>query len=214
MLVRARIPFVSVNPSREHVTNAIALDDVAVACRATQYLIARGHTRIAYVPFQSLSHRSQLERMQGYTSALTQAGLAPLPYWDQPLPLPAEQPAELCRRLQCWRTQHDCSALVVYNGTLAPRVLCACYTRGVHIPQDLSVICCDASPVYGLLPQMFTHIALERIEIGRRAVAMLEQRLATHADVPAVVLHGELREGATVACLARDSLTSPTPSTI
>jgi DNA-binding LacI/PurR family transcriptional regulator len=205
MLARAGIACISINPSDNHAVNAIVLDDVDVARQATEFLIARGHTRIGYVPFHAQAHSSHLKRMQGYLSALTAAGLQPLPYWDEPLPLPAQQPAEVRRRLECWRTRHACTALLVYNGTLAPRVFCACYELGWRIPDHVSVMCCDTSPALGLLPLAMTHMALERINMGRRAVTMLEERLNSHADVPSLLLRGELREGTTVAPRATSS---------
>ncbi len=198
LLARAGIAYVSVNPSGDHTHNAIMLDDIGVAQQAAEYLIARGHRRIAYVPFHQQEHSSHLKRMQGYVRALTAAGLQPLPLWDQPLPPPDETPQELHRRLAYWQTACGCTALLTYNGTLAPRVFCACCELNWRIPEAVSLMSCDTSPALGLLPKIVTHMALERIDMGRRAVALLAQRLIAQADVPSITLQGELREGATV----------------
>lgn len=199
LLRRAGIAYVCVNPSAGHPHNAILLDDLGVAQQATEYLIARGHRRIAYVPFHQQEHSSHLKRMQGYVRALTAAGLQPLPLWDQPLPAPEATPAELRRRLVFWRDTCSCTAVLIYNGTLAPRVFCACHELHWRIPDEVSLMCCDTSPALGLLPVMMTHMAMERIDMGRRAVALLARRIQDQTDVPSILLHGQLCEGATVA---------------
>lgn len=202
-LTRQRLTCVYTNPARVRTHNAILIDDVAVAKTATQFLIAHGHRAIAYLPYTLTPHGSNADRMKGYLMAMTEAGLAPLPAWQEDLPPDYVNGVEIARRIRYWRERHACTAIVVYNSVLLPQVLWFAAQMGLRVPEDLSVISCAFGPVVNMFPFPIAHISFNLVDMGRRAVRMLQERVMSDGkDLPAEYLPFELNPGASVCPLS------------
>jgi len=190
---RLGVPYVYINPSGSRPYNAIMPDDVAAGRAATQYLIDRGHRRIAFMPHgKNLNHSSGTDRMHGYARAMSQAGLPLIPGWDEPI----EQvytPDDFARRLGMYHREHGCSAVVCYSTSEAMRTYIVAAQMQIRVPDDVALIGCDVSEAADLFPPSMPSVQLDRAEMGRMAVDMLLERIRNpHIDLPTAYHKGKI----------------------
>jgi len=190
-----RIPVIFVNAPEPRTFNTVMPDDAFVARSAADYLIQRGHRKIGYLPGAEWNqHSSQALRMNGYTQALLKSELQPLPQWDVTMPENGYRVADYIERAKAYRAQ-GCTAIVTYNAPTAAYLLRACMTLGISVPGDISIISCDYDPLVAYAVVPITCYRLNRVEMGRLAVEMLQQRIENGSqNVPSVFLTGELKE--------------------
>lgn len=120
----------------------VALDDRQVGRVATERLLAAGHRQIAGI-FQLDDIQGHL-RYAGYTDAMMAAGLAVKAehtYWFATEDIPGlfAQDTVMQGRLA------DCTAAMVYNDTIATRLLEALARQGKRCPEDLAIVSVDNS---------------------------------------------------------------------
>ncbi len=198
---RLGMPYVFVNPASYKPCNALIPDDAAIGEQTTQYLIDRGHRRIAYIAYPSapwLPHYSQQDRLKGYTQAMLKAELQPIAMWKTPLADFNGPKPDYIGRVKFVREQ-NATAIVAYDAMEAVRVLFACYQLGLRVPEDISVIACDYDPIALVPPVPITCFNFDRSEMGKMAIQMLDQRIKNNGeDLPTMILKGTLIEGETV----------------
>lgn len=168
---------------------------------ATEYLIQLGHRRIAYVGFL-LEFLAAQERHAGYQDALQQHGIA----YDAALvdvrvcEMHTRAGAEGLERLLKVGGELPFTALVCYNDLLAMGVVRQLETRGIRVPQDVSVVGYDdISSDYEFRPAL-TSIRFDRLAMGRTAIAML-----CHFDEKTARQHQRFE----VELVVRDSTSPP-----
>ena len=182
LINRHRIPAIWINLRRE--ADCVHPDDFAAGKRAAEHLLALGHRRIAY----SNMHRSTLDeerlaalhyslrdRRDGCAAALRTAGLALMPGLvnDGQGMTRQDQEAAAERLLR-----HPDRPTAVFCYADDYIVLARVAQRlGLGIPVDLSVICCANLPE-NLLDLELCTLVPPSLELGRQAVALLEQRIA------------------------------------
>lgn len=195
---RLSLPHVFVNSPHPMPHNAVMPDDVDTAQQATDYLIQRGHRRIGYFPSDTThTHSSQQGRMKGYLQALIKAGLSPVPTWDVPLVKTSErlEPVDYMSRLKQYVSDHHCTAVVAYHAFGAACILSACYTLGIAVPTQLSIIACDYDPIVDYTPVKLTSMHLDRAKMGMLAVEMLLEQIEKPVGrIPTAMVKGQLRE--------------------
>ena len=136
------IPFVLMDRRIPGIEADIArIDDFAAGHMQANHLLELGHRNFLYMagPFVN---SSQVDRQNGITKALLDAGLDPdkhmriLP-WDA---IPAEPtPDSIFELLQ----PLDYTGILAFNDVLAYHALTALHTKGYHAPKDFSVIGID-----------------------------------------------------------------------
>ena len=180
------IPVVLVD-ARHPALNRVVVDDVTGGELATQHLIKLGHERIAFVgdhlenPFGFISSR---DRFNGYRTALIKAGLDLRPdyhcqgehshfqaqvFTEELLDLP-EPP----------------TAIFASSDTQALGCLEAIRKRGLHSPEDISVVGYDDIEVAAYLGLSTIHQPL--YEAGLRSVELLLDTLERPNRTPVAVL--------------------------
>ncbi|MEN8253977.1 MAG: LacI family DNA-binding transcriptional regulator [Verrucomicrobiota bacterium] len=202
------VPFVFVNPARGKDLNAVVPDDVSVARQATVYLAERGHKAIGYVPCFKTEHISQANRVKGYMEAMESSGLKPLPVFTVPVVEKREQGLsgiflpgmEAKKELVAYLRQYSCRGFVVYSAPEANWLYSVLLTLGYRIPEDISIISCDYDPILSYMETPVTSFFLDRIQMGRTAVEMLQKRIESKGEEePAIMVEGVLKEGLSVA---------------
>jgi len=183
------LPAVWLNEKRPN--NAVYPDDYAGTHEATQRLLALGHRRIAYfgrTPADD-AHYSETDRHNGYTDAMSDAGLGSICLG----PIAGRGDAAL---LEVLRSEQRPTAVITYNAVRAALVLLLARDAGLRCPADLSVVTFSGSPV-----ELVDRVATMRIpdeQVGREGVAMLVRRIEQSRDIPARCLALEWVEGQTV----------------
>jgi DNA-binding LacI/PurR family transcriptional regulator len=185
-LARERqLPFVSVDLDAGPATRSVLVDDRQGGYLAARHLLELGHRRIAIVgmgmsaePAAALSvervrlaesHFEQ-DRMAGYGAALAEHGLAleAMPYVEVPYcDTAADEVAALL-------AEHpDVTAVLAISDVLAFTVYAAARARGLHVPQDLSVVGFDDVPEAALSTPPLTTVAQPIREKGRLAAQLI-----------------------------------------
>ncbi len=151
-LRRQQLPTVLVDVDHRDLS-AVTIDNVAGGMLATQHLLSRGHTRIAFIgdaPTSPLGYTSSDPRYQGYQRALAEAGVTLDPALVWRAPPPALDPAvgrgphsrvdarEAVARL----LEGPAPPTAVFGASdmQAIGALQAAEQLGVRVPQDLAVI--------------------------------------------------------------------------
>ncbi len=165
----------------DHVTMA----NTAAARMATQYLIDRGHKRIAAIgsnPRVNTTSAASL-RLDGYHEAFAQAGLTPRPEYV----IAAEQ----------WHQQDGATAMTqllalpeppdavfCFNDTLAFGALHSAYAAGLRMPDDLAIVGFDNVPQAQFTTPSLTTIDPGTEQIAKLAIDLLAARVQGRTTTP------------------------------
>ncbi len=157
--------------------SAVFVDNCAGMALATDYLLDRGHRRIAMVAGPALqSDRAQM-RYLGYCQAMQRRGLEALPV----LEMPAHTRADLAALRPWFAGPQPPTALVCSNDLLAISVMAQLRRGGLNVPGDVSVIGFDGIE---LGTQMHPTLCSVVQPIEAMAERMIEQLLAQIAGGP------------------------------
>lgn len=181
----------------------VAMENHAGAVLATRHLIELGHTRIAYVAYESHNLSNRRERRDGYVRAMEEAGLDVDPGWLVEVGRSRGEAVERTRELFSGSGPTRPTAAFAAAGLLNLEVLAGLRQAGLRIPDDVSVVGFDDSPWDPLLDPPLTTVASSAERLGALAVELLVAAI----DVPAVP-----RETRIPVELAIRSSTSPPPA--
>lgn len=152
----------------------VALDDRAAGRLATEHLIEAGHREIAGF-FQSDDLQGHL-RYAGYVDALLAAGLplrAEHTVWFASEDIPAlfDDDARISQRLD------GCTAAFCYNDRIAASLVLFARTHGLQVPEHLSVVGVDNSPLALLCDPPLTSVQHPKEALGITAAENLLRRM-------------------------------------
>jgi LacI family transcriptional regulator len=167
-LARARLPLVVIDPlslPRREVTS-VGTTNFSGGLAATEHLLSLGHSRIAYLGADAGTYNQA--RMHGYRAALETAGVS----------VPSEY-----IRLGSWHYEAgvtggavllsvDPRPTAVFAATdeSAAGVVEAARLKGLRVPQDLSVVGFDDTPIARLLAPPLTTVRQPLREMGQVAL--------------------------------------------
>lgn len=173
-LVRLARPIVSV-VGADGPTSVVAVDDDYAARRATEHLIALGHSRIAFLGGGGAHWaRVDRDRLAGYRRAMEDAGLAhSIRHIPSDVSLPGGYAAAAD---QLGDTRKRPTALVGVCDEVAIGAIIAARRLGIHVPANLSVVGIDDHE----FAEMFSLTTLRQVprEQGKAAVDILLAEIA------------------------------------
>ncbi|MBF4584862.1 LacI family DNA-binding transcriptional regulator [Curtobacterium sp. VKM Ac-2861] len=153
--------------------DTVANDDRAGGGMAAEHLLALGHTRLGFVGASSAASK---ERRAGFEATVAaSAGASPAV-----VVLPGEPTEEAgSRALGALLDEHpDVTAVFAANDVMALGALSELAERGLRVPEDVSVIGYDDTPVAATRYVGLTSIDDRSVEIGRGAGERLLARIA------------------------------------
>jgi DNA-binding LacI/PurR family transcriptional regulator len=174
--IARRLPVVTVDQPRGAQTPFVGIDDRAAARSAAEYLRELGHERVAVLSFvttldagASLELDLSVERLRGYEEGLGGA-------WDRSLvrtvrPNAPEPAREATRELLDLRPRP--TAVLAMSDILAIGALQAAAEAEVAVPDELSVVGFDDSPVAQQATPQLTTVRQPHEEKGRLAAQFL-----------------------------------------
>ncbi len=176
--VKADIPVVEVDrlSGAEGVIKVIS-DNVQGAADATRYLLDLGHRDIAVIA-GNLRLTSGQERLEGVTRTLRAAGITLPPEWIVTGLNTAEDGARGARALFA-DAKRKPTAVIAVNFMMTAGALLVLRELGLSIPNDVSVIGFDDSPVATLLDPPLTVVAQSAYEMGRSAAKLIIEQIET-----------------------------------
>lgn len=202
ILKRNHVPFVLIDRWIQGVeADCVRIDDFDAGYQAGKHLAELGHRRFLHLA-GVLSSSSEIERIDGFTKALDEAGIEPgsvrVVAWD------ALQEAIVNNTLQALLLPMDYTAIFSFSDELAYHILNELEKLHLSVPADVSVISIDhirSSIPY--LPQL-TSIASQNSHIATSAVRTLLRRMA-QPDLPPIseILHVKLFDEGTTAAPAQ-----------
>ncbi len=190
--------------------DAVGADDYRLGAMIAEYLVARGHRRVAFVNPKP-DHLLFMRREDGLLGAARRLGLsvqcfcsAPPGGWEFPLQAPTH--VEMVQHLvdQVLATRPRPTVIVAAVDSVAALIYRALAVRELRVGRDISVISGNADHrlIAPLHPQLTT-LDIHPFEIGRRAVQQLALRLADPNPWPDGdwTVHPTLLEGESVVTI-------------
>ena len=174
-LIEANIPFVVVGRDFENIElDAVYNNEVKGGFLATEYLIKKGHKRIALI--DGFLYKSPAKgRLEGYKKALKEYGIP----WDDSLisvgDIRMEDGHE--RTKQMLEKDLYFTAIFAYNDMLAFGAMQAIKEKGLRIPEDIGLVGYDDIPFCSLMDPALTTIRLKKQELGTESVKLLLSRI-------------------------------------
>jgi DNA-binding LacI/PurR family transcriptional regulator len=178
-VTRMKTPIIFVNRYLRSVDmDVVTVDNYRCGYLATEYLIERGHRRIAHIAGPSSSVTCQ-NRTQGYLDAMRAHNL----------PVEDHYVFYGDRRYRCGRDFGEIicqmpankrfSAVFSTTGLMAAGMVDVLLREGIQVPNDVSVICNDDySRDYMPCPMDFTTFEQDPILTGKTAASLLLDRIA------------------------------------
>jgi DNA-binding LacI/PurR family transcriptional regulator len=192
-------PVVVVEPPEGPIPfSTVRIDNFAASRRAVDYLVARGHKRIAIVPSSDTD-----PRFLGYKASLEHANIA----YDEDLVLhygggqelrkaADDQRGLIKRGERAMNTLLDRTSFTACFFTLDVFAIGACKAvadRGLSVPNDIAIMGFDDLPVAAFLTPSLTTIAQPHHEMGETSVKIIGSRIAAgNLDPVDVCLSHEL----------------------
>ena len=169
------VPSVWINV--KHATDCIHPDDYGGARTATEWLIASGRERIAYVDLAYLAragHYSKRDRRNGCLEALRDAGREEVSL-TRPHPTPGHD--TLAFALEALSGSRRPDAVVTYGPADATTLLHGATFLGMRVPDDLAIISFCESDLHEARKIPVGTVVVDWRRMGREAVGMLLQRI-------------------------------------
>lgn len=196
---RADIPIVTLDRSipGAHL-DCVTIDNVAAAQTAVEYLIRRGHEKIAAIYSEEYTGK---QRRDGYRNAMKEAGLPVSGAYEYHEGIHSVSLGYAgTKKLLALPKPDRPTAIFMSNYEVALGVVMAINEQGISCPQDISLISFDALTLNLVMKPMMTVMVQPMEEIASEAVRILMARLQSEGQtaVQRVLLSAELREGDSV----------------
>jgi len=155
-LERRGIPFVRISPGvQQSVTSSVDMNDLQAADDMTTHLIDLGHRIIGFV-VGHLNHMASEHRLSGYRRALDRAGIVYEAGLVHPGNFDFGSGVTAAHALLSYPRRP--TAIFASNDDMAAGVLSVAHSKGMKLPDDLSVAGFDDTPVAQLVWPSLTTI--------------------------------------------------------
>ena len=177
-LVQAELMYVLIGKAYAYANKTVYIDNdnFLAGQEATEYLIRRGHRRIAYLGSDN-AYFFTADRRRGYQAALALADI-PLPE-DYCVEMPTLGSDDAAVHALLSRADRP-TAIVVSDDLLGMTLGRACLAHGLSIPKDISIISFNNSLFAKLTSPRLTSVDLNSFQLGIEAAS----QLISHIDHP------------------------------
>lgn len=164
-----------------------------------RHLFMLGHKKIAFLNGSTGSLVSA-QRQEAYESAMKEIGL-PV---KKELMAHGYYVSESAKYHVPGFLKAGATAIICGNDLIARGVIAECNSRGLRVPEDISVVGFDDIPMAEVLNPPLTTIRQERNELGRCAYVMLSS-LIHHIPISKTLMRPQLIERSSTAVVSRKS---------
>jgi DNA-binding LacI/PurR family transcriptional regulator len=170
-LARCRVPvvFLDLGSAGVCMSNIVVNYEVGIN-EAINHLVWLGHRRIAYIGGPQRL-RSAAKRLEAFRDSVLYyvTDAAPLAIYEGDFRLEGGRSAAR----EMFAASEIPTAIVVANDMMALGVMEECRARGLHVPEDISIIGFDDIAFASLINPPLTTVCLPRIDLGQKAVEAL-----------------------------------------
>jgi LacI family repressor for deo operon, udp, cdd, tsx, nupC, and nupG len=179
---------------------SVHIDNIAAAREATDFLISKGHRKIAFITGQSTSLLTR-DRESGYRAAMRKAGLPVENGWVVEGQLSIEGAVNACTQL----LEHPARPTAIFcaNDEMAFGCMHQVKKQGLSVPRDVSVMGFDDIRYAGVMEPALTTVAQPARQIGERVAIRLFNAIGRGKQLnnePVILPH---------KLIIRDSVTTP-----
>lgn len=148
----------------------VSIDNISSARKATDHLINLGHKRIGFLsgPFNSVLGR---DRYKGFKQAMAQHSLTVESYLVQEGDFSFESGFNLMKKFLALDVPP--TAVFAANDEMAIGAIKAIKSKGLSVPEDISVVGFDDIKFASIFEPALTTIAQPSFEIGKKAMELL-----------------------------------------
>lgn len=178
------VPTIAVNRRGPSSIPSVTADDFAGGCLAAEHLLSLGHSRVGVIA--GPRHASTAwDRTCGFKSAMEAAGF-PV---DDALVVHSDFEVDggVQGTTQLLKLTEPVSAIFAVNDTAAIGAIGAARDKGLSIPDDLSLIGYNDTPLSSQLPVPLTTVRSPNVEMGTTAVEHLLRGL-NGTEIPSATL--------------------------
>ncbi|HOA40654.1 MAG TPA: LacI family DNA-binding transcriptional regulator [Halanaerobiales bacterium] len=175
---------------------SVVVDNTVSGYLATEYLIKKGHKRIAHIS-GSLDTNTGIRRAAGYKKAMLENGLVV----EEDLIIEGDfsQESGYQAMMQIMEENKDLTAVFAGNDMMALGAYRAIYDLGLKIPEDISIIGHDDFTLASLVRPALTTMQQPIYEIGELAARVLIDMLKGRKNKePLIVVNTRLVERSSV----------------
>lgn len=170
LLTRQGIPFARIGSVEEGAGFSIAMDEAGAGAAATRHLVELGHRRIGFIT-GSGDYALSAARLDGYRRAVGEAGLADAPLLVAPGDFSFASGRRASEALLA--LPEPPSAIIASSDQMALAAVQVARERGLAVPEDLSVVSFDDSPITRFSTPPLTAICQPIAAMTARAAALL-----------------------------------------
>lgn len=172
-LSRLQVPYIMVDRTLDHPPcDVVHYDNILGGRLATQHLLQAGHRDIACI-YMDDGLGNGAHRLQGFLSAMEQAGLSVPPHRM----IPGNNRPDSGQRAAYAVLDSRASAVFVCNGMMTLGLLRALHQLGVQVPDDLSVVSYDNVLQEYLLDVQLTTVVQDLDAMAQQAAALMARRI-------------------------------------
>ena len=189
MLMNDGVPIVQADRMVDGlVSDGVLVDNVRGAREITEHLVRLGHTTIALL-IDETAWTTGAGRLAGYRAALEDAGITV----DPELIVPTRFDPGAAREavVDLLDRRPDVTALFAANNLLAEGAFQALRTRGLRVPEDLSLVAFDDVPWMSMVSPGVTTVDQHTDDLGRACAQLVVDRIAGSAPYEATVRYIE-----------------------
>ena len=148
----------------------VIIDNILSGYEATEYLIKKGHRRIAHIT-GALDTNTGIRRAEGYRKALQEYGIE----IDEELVMEGDfsQESGYLAMKEILERNKDLTAVFAGNDMMALGAYRAIYAAGLKIPEDISIIGHDDFTLASLVSPALTTMQQPIYKIGKVAASLL-----------------------------------------
>jgi LacI family transcriptional regulator len=170
---------------RDLAVSCIAIDNLAGAAEAVNYLINLGHKRIAHIAGDLVTQAAS-DRLEGYKQALKKHGLS----LEEGIIFKTDYSRGQARQAaeQLIKMSNRPTAVFVASDSMALEVMTVAREQGKKIPQDLSIVGFDDNPsgLYG--PVALTTVRQPLIKMAQESVKALSLLMSKKKTKPEKII--------------------------
>ena len=157
----------------------IRIDDEKVSYLAAKYVLEAGHQKIALVTGFLKDDGVMQKRLQGYRTALEEAGISYCP--EYVIERNVDYDSGVSAAEEIVRKKMDVTAVVATADIFAIGLIKGFYEAGVRVPEDISIIGFDDLDITAYLTPGLTTVKQFISRKGERAVELLLQNLTNRS---------------------------------
>lgn len=188
-----KIPYILVSMiSYKHQIPYVRVDDVQAAYSATNYLIQKGHKKIAMISGPLNDPIAGQQRLLGYRNALMDNGIEINEKLIKYGFFGYEHGVKCMEELL--NEEDEFSAVFAASDDMAVGALQVAYKKGIHVPNDISIMGYDNTRVAEMSIPPLTVVGQPLYEMGKVSMDNLMSMMKGDKDITSVVLRHEIIE--------------------